>query len=265
MYECKQCEKKFDNYTSLSRHMGLTHKSDTIQFYVDYHLNGVWPVCKCGCGTKVKWSWQLKSFRDYNAGHQSRVHNNWGNNPKAIEASAETRRRQYVSGERVQWNKGLTKEDNESVRLNGELRSKAYTPVVKNEYADRMRQNRMDGTIPTLRGEDHPNWKGGTSAISAMIYSDSKLYKGWKRPILVRDGFRCTECGSGVNLHVHHDKEMLCEIIKEHVGNGIDTTNFNLKRTIADAVVDYHINNHVPGITLCSKCHEEKHPSLNFQ
>ena len=33
---------------------------------------------------------------------------------------------------------------------------------------------------------------------------------------------------------------------------------------IADAVVDYHINNHVSGITLCGRCHEEKHPSLNF-
>jgi hypothetical protein len=206
----------------------------------------------------------LKGFRDLCQGHYSRIHNNWGSNPTAQKKSAETRRQQYASGERIQWNKGLTKENNDSVRLNGELRSKAYTPEVKNEYADRMRQNRVDGIIPTLRGENHPNWKGGTSAISAMIYSDVKLYKGWKFPILKRDDFRCTECGSGVNLHVHHDKEMLCEIIKKHVGDGIDITNFNLKRTIADAVVDYHITNHVSGITLCGECHNKIHPSLNF-
>src|ERR1035437_8799038 len=111
-YKCQLCEEvEFDNYTSLSRHMGRTHKMDTTQFYIDYHLNGVWPLCKCGCEEKVKWSWQLKSFRDYCQGHQSRVHNNWGHNQKAIDASAETRRQQYASGERKVWNDGLTTDD----------------------------------------------------------------------------------------------------------------------------------------------------------
>lgn len=264
MYQCKQCEKKFDNYTSLSRHMGLTHKIDTIQFYVDYNLNSVWPVCKCGCGEKVKWSWQLKSFRDYNAGHQSRVHNNWGHNPKAIEASAETRRQQYASGERQTWNIGLSAETDERVKKYGEAVAEAFTSDRKQEYSDRMKKLREDGKIVPLRGPQHSQWNGGTSSISMLVYNDVKFYEEWKRPVLVRDGFKCMECGSTKKLHVHHDKEMLCEIIKKHVGTGIDTTDFNLKRKIADAVVDYHINNHVSGITLCGKCHEEKHPSLNF-
>ncbi|MBT4208281.1 hypothetical protein HOE22_08045 [Candidatus Woesearchaeota archaeon] len=36
--------------------------------------------CKCGCGDTVKNEWSK--------GHYSRVHNNWGHNPTAIENSA---------------------------------------------------------------------------------------------------------------------------------------------------------------------------------
>jgi hypothetical protein len=265
MYKCKICENiEFDKYTSLSRHMCRTHKMESEQFYVDYNLTGVWPLCKCGCNQKVKWNSKDKIFRDYCQGHQSRVSNNWGHNPKAIEHSSETRRQQYLSGERQVWNVGLTKETNDSVRAYGEKISERFTTEIRKEYSERMKKLQEDGSIVPLHGPQHSRWKGGTSSISALIYSDIKLYEKWKRPILIRDGFKCIECGSNKRLHVHHDKEMLCEIIKKHVGSGIDTSNFDLKRKIADAVVDYHIKNNVSGVTLCGKCHENKHPSLNF-
>ena len=90
MYKCNRCKNCYDKYESLSRHMGITHKMNTIQFYVEYNLNGIWPTCKCGCGIKLKWAWDLKSFRDYHQGHQSRIVNNWGHNKKALEHSAHT-------------------------------------------------------------------------------------------------------------------------------------------------------------------------------
>lgn len=265
MYKCSKCEcVEFDNYTSLSRHMARTHKMDTTQFYVDTNLNGVWPLCKCGCNEKVKWAWQLKGFRDYCQGHQSRVHNNWGHNQKAIDASSETRRQQYVNGERRTWNVGLSSETDDRVKKYGVMVSKAFTNDRKKKYSIKMKQLRKDGVIVPLHGPAHSQWNGGTSSISMLVYNDVSFYEQWKRPILVRDGFKCTQCGNTTSLHVHHDKEMMCEIIKKHVGNGIDTNDYNLKRSISDAVVDYHINNKVSGVTLCGKCHEEKHPSLNF-
>ena len=244
--------------------MSRTHHKHPRQFYVDYYLNGYWPDCKCGCGEKVGWDASKKTFRSFCAGHQSRVHNNWGHNTKAIERSAETRRQQYASGERKVWNEGLTKDINESVKLNGELRSKAYTEDVKKEYSKRMKENRLNGTIPTLRGSQHSQWNGGTSSVSMLVYNDVRFYEQWKRPILIRDGFKCTDCGSSNHLHVHHDKERLSEIIKNHVGNGIDPENYEEKRKAADAVVDFHIKYKVSGITLCEKCHSKLHPSLNF-
>jgi hypothetical protein len=234
------------------------------QFYVDYYLNGLWPECKCGCKNKVKWSWQLKGFRDYCQGHQSRVKNNWGHNPKALEHSLDTRKERFSTGEITTWNNGLTKETNESVKRYGEKISERFTLEIRDEYSKRMRKLRNDGKIVPLYGNRHSQWNGGTSSISMLVYNDVSFYKKWKYPILVKDGFKCVECGSNKKLHIHHDKEMLCEIIKKYVGDEIDVSNFNTKRKIANEVINYHINNKVSGITLCSKCHESKHPSLNF-
>ena len=263
-YKCKQCEKSFGKYRSLSYHTNLVHGIPSDQFYVDYYLGGVWPLCKCGCGQQVKWSFKLKSFCELCKGHYSRIHNNWGHNQKAIDASSLTRRQQYAAGERQVWNKGLNKETNENVKKNGTAVADAFTQDRKDRYADIMSKNRLDGTVPTLHGADHSQWKGGVSEINVLARARVKLYKEWKYPILVRDGFKCVECGATTNLHVHHDKERMCEIVQKHLVDDITPKTFKEKEMIADAVVDYHIKNHVSGVTLCGKCHEEKHPSLNF-
>ena len=79
-YKCEKCNIEFSEYDTLRRHTAKKHKINSYQFYVDFYLGGIWPTCKCGCGEKVMWSRQLKGFRDYIAGHQSRIKNNWGNN-----------------------------------------------------------------------------------------------------------------------------------------------------------------------------------------
>lgn len=264
MIKCNNCNKELETYDALRRHTGRVHKISSIDFFVEYNLSGIWPVCKCGCGGKVKWSYRLKGFCDYCQGHQSRVVNNWGHNPMAVLHSTETRRRQFKNGERKMWNIGLTKDTNDSVKICGEKTAARYTPAIRKQYSIRMKKLIKDGKIVPLRGAQHSQWNGGTSSVSMLVYNDIKLYKEWKYPILCRDGFKCTKCGNTMTLHVHHNKEMLYEIIKKYVGDGIDTTNYDLKRSIADLVVEYHIKNNVSGITLCEKCHGKIHPSLNF-
>lgn len=268
MVKCLIDNKEFSNGGVMARHIKDVYEMDYKEYYHKYILKtDDIPRCKCGCGNIPRW--KKSSYSDFLPGHQSRVKNNWGNNPKALARSIETRRIRFASGEITTWNNGLTKETDDRVKQNG-IKSSLGINSNKEEIIrrqDSMRKNRLNGVIPTLYGSDHSNWNGGTSRLRDMIYADMRLYKQWKYPILVRDGFKCVECNKGQNLHIHHDKEKMCEIVKNHL---VETTeemleDFKIKRMLADAVVNYHIKNKVSGITLCGKCHEKYHPSLNFE
>lgn len=203
--------------------------------------------CKCGCGDIVKNEWSK--------GHYSRVHNNWGHNKTAIENSANTRREQFKNGERKVWNDGLTAETDKRVKEN----CKNLVTWNKSEQASDVKSFNMksqweSGNLKVLYGKESSQWQGGTSPLSARVYASNKLYKEWKYPILKKAGFKCNECGSSKELHVHHDKEMMNEILKKFTG----------KSNPVKKVVDYHVRNKVSGVVLCYTHHKEQHPSLNF-
>ena len=166
--------------------------------------------CKCGCGDTVKNEWSK--------GHYSRVHNNWGHNPTSIENSAKTRREQYKNGERKVWNDGLTIED-ERVKENCKNLVKWNTSnKAKKVKSSNMKKQWKSGNLKVLYGKDSSQWQGGTSPLSARVYASNKLYKEWKYPILKKAGFKCKECGSSKDLHIHHNKEMMNEILKKFTG-----------------------------------------------
>ena len=270
MIKCEIDGKEFKNGGVMAKYLKKQYSLTYREYYHKYILktNEI-PKCKCGCKEELPWT--HIGYRDYKGNHGTilrlKTNNPWGHNPEAIKKSAETRRRQFANGERQIWCKGLTTNTDERVKRLGENVSKAYTDERKKKTSDLMSQNRKNGIIPTLHGPNHSQWIDGRSNISVLVYNDVRLYKEWKYPILVRDGFKCVECKrGGGKLHIHHDKEYMNEIIKDHL---VETTSemlkdFKIKRMIADAVVDYHIQNKVSGITLCGDCHEKYHPSLNF-
>lgn len=109
-FKCPYCDEVFETYNGLCKHVFRfsNHSCESKeQLLADFAYNGVRPKCKCGCGgyTEIRYDGGVH-FNDYIIGHSSRINNNWGHNKKAIEKSAETRREQYKSGERIQWNKG---------------------------------------------------------------------------------------------------------------------------------------------------------------
>lgn len=110
-FKCPYCDDRFETYGGLCKHI-FAHKAHgeiitKEQLLADVRYNGMRPTCKCGCGEYTDISYVGGAhFNEYVKGHSSRVYNNWGHNEEAKKHSADTRRKQYASGERIQWNKG---------------------------------------------------------------------------------------------------------------------------------------------------------------
>jgi hypothetical protein len=263
MHICKHCQKELKSLDALRIHSSKVHKLSSQQIYDEYFLNGDRPKCKCGCRESTLFISLQKGYREWIRGHKARVQNNWGHNTSAIEKSANTRREQFKNGERQVWNIGLTKDTDIRIANYGKNVSKSFTIDRKFKYSNQMRKNRLDGVIPTRWGIESANWKGGTSSINNLVRANKRLYNEWIYPILKKDGFKCTKCGSTKELEVHHNKEIMSEIIVKYVDKTKDYT-FDEKREVMNAVIDYHISNDISGDTLCKACHCELHPSYNI-
>jgi len=111
MEKCYFCKREFETKGGLLTHVSVKHKIKHDEYKVLTEHNNVWPICKCGCGEKVNWSGELKSFCDYKRGHISRIHNNWGHNKKAIEKSSNTRKKLASDGKWKVWNDGKSYEE----------------------------------------------------------------------------------------------------------------------------------------------------------
>lgn len=269
MFKCKNCSKEFVDYSSLRKHCSNVHKVHSSQTCVDYLLNGEHPVCKCGCGEKTKWHGKNEGdikFNPYLNGHNNRVLNNWGHNKSAQIKSACTRRKQYENGERHGWCKGLTSHTDIRLKKYGEKISEKFTEEKRKKYSNKMSEMRKDGTLPTLYKEKSSRWKGGVSSVQNVARSDKRLYEQWKYPILARDGFKCVECSNDKDLHIHHDKERYCDIIKKvmTIDDYENINDYGTKKRVTDKILEYHVKNNVSGITLCKNCHNKIHPNLNF-
>ena len=218
------------------------------------------PTCECGCGKLTRFVSLKEGFSKFAPGHQSRVNNNWGHNKKALDKShAETKRR-YDAGEIDVWNKGLTKSSDERVAAYGVKISQVINSNVEEikKRSERMKQNRLNGTIQTLYGKEHSHWKGGVS--SAQQLSRSYVFNVWTYPKLLASGFSCQKCASKKDLEVHHDKERFAAILqKAREALGDVTEDFESVQAYACWVSDYHVKNDVSGIVLCSKCHDSEH------
>jgi len=95
------------------------------------------------------------------------------------------------------------------------------------------------------RGEFHYNWKGGSSRLNTAIRRLTE-HRKWMDAVKARDK-KCVGCGEINNLESHH-----------LIGLSILISRYKIKnRSDARAIPQlWDINN---GITLCGKCHAEKH------
>lgn len=257
---CPKCPYQTDNLNSLRVHTAKQHSLSSEDLYLSVLADGGRPTCKCGCGQSTKFISLQKGYSEFILGHAARINNNWGHNKMAQEKSLKKRRDEGLWS-RNPWNRGLTKETDERLIRAGETMSRKNGE----RYSRLMSEKRNNGTIPSLRGPDHPQWRGGTSALGTMCHADNRLYREWKLPKLQAAGFRCSRCDSSTDLHVHHDETRMAEIIHRYRDALPDEElTHDQKLWLVDQVVDHHLREQVSGTVLCEKCHELEHASLNF-
>lgn len=162
------------------------------------------------------------------------------------------------------WNKGKTVEDDERLAKAGDSIAASWTDERRQMMSDTMSNNRLLGVVPTLRGPDHSQWRGGTSRLTERLRGSHQLYKLWKLPILQRDGYRCTACHRGsdeVQLAVHHDGERFASIVRRHMPpySVYRELTFDESTAVMEAIVSYHLEHGVSGVTLCYECHDAAH------
>lgn len=87
-----------------------------------------------------------------------------------------------------------------------------------------------------IKGENHPNWKGGLSLLNDR--HDSHEYKEWRQQVYIRDNYECQICGSKKKINAHHI---------------LSWKHYPEKR--------YDINN---GMTLCGECHTKLHQEYGY-
>lgn len=265
--ECIICSTEQHSFTKLQKHVLTEHNLLSEHYYVQLLHNGIHPVCSCGCGELTTFFKNTRSFGEFKRGHISRIKNNWGHNKEALDKSHQTMREKRLDGECPAWNKGLNKETDERVAAYGKSQSQNFTDERREILSNRMHTQRLNGVIPTLRGSKHSQWKGGTSSLNGLAHSNHRLYQMWKFPKLKAANFVCTRCTSTKNLCVHHDKELMSDVIHNIVKKfdyDDSTSTHEQRNIIVDAIIDYHIENNVSGVVLCYQCHKKEHASLNF-
>ena len=68
-YLCKICNTNTIGSTSLSRHLKLYHDITLENYYITYILNGIHPVCICGCNSITSFDNMKHGFHKYVFGH----------------------------------------------------------------------------------------------------------------------------------------------------------------------------------------------------
>jgi len=199
-----------------------------------------------------------EGFSTYKRGHISRIKNNWGHNPVALERSHVTTKARYDAGEINAWNKGLSKETDERVATLGQTQSQNFTPARRAKRAEIMTRSWETGAITPLTGSAHSMWKGGVSSVQQL--SRSYVFNVWSYPKMLAANFICQHCGSKQDLCVHHDKERFAEILQQaRAVLGDVTEDFTSHQAYARWIADYHVKHAVSGVVLCSACHEQEH------
>ena len=154
------------------------------------------------------------------------------------------------------WNKGLTKETNESVKkISDTHKGKHYSPDTEfkignqnqlgkknflgKHHTEEAKRKDSDGH----KGEKAYNWKGGVESENRRIRKGID-FRLWRESVYIRDNWTCQKCGS------KNEKGQRTYLHPHHIKNFSDFPELR-----------FAIDN---GITFCQKCHTKFHKKYGY-
>ena len=140
--KCIICNKFMDS-SILGRHVRLSHKISSKDYWITYLNYPEIQKCKCGCGKEVEWYGLTLGFSQYLKGH-----NNYNRSNETNDKISETLKSKYLTGEIKVWNKGETKDSHPSMkRISDNLLGSVVTENVKEKISLKVKSLHENGEI----------------------------------------------------------------------------------------------------------------------
>ena len=226
-YICEWCKKKYTRYPSQRRGEHQFCCMECRVAFTDANKVNTHFLLKCDkCGESIiLQQWDLNHCEHHfcNRKCQYEFFNGEGNpnfgkshSQETVDKISATKKKNYKKENHPLWGKHHSKE--------AKAKMSAYHSNRPQEVRDR-----ITASHHYLSGEEHPNWKGGTSLLEFEEAYGIEM-KDWyhlTKKVRERDNYTCQFCGAKHSTSVHHIQPRRC---------GIDNSMENL-------------------ITLCIVCH----------
>lgn len=116
------------------------------------------------------------------------------------------------------------------------------------------------------RPEDNPLYIDGRMGNRSLrvFLRHRREYLWWTRDVRKRDGQKCVDCGATEPLHAHHlhsFSQLISEFLDRHPDKDATKDKAELLKLAQNDSLLWDIAN---GVTLCGKCHQNRHPDLNL-
>jgi len=121
---CEICNKKFHSKVGISVHVSTIHNISYEQYIIKYYNNNQRPVCII-CSKETRYVSKNISFRKYCSEHSNDARSSWSKNNG------------YGVKQDAGWKRGLTKENNETIKKHSEWMTGENNPMHKNNSNNR--------------------------------------------------------------------------------------------------------------------------------